>query len=438
MGTPTSILEEADRAIAHSRQIQRQLAEDIPPDAVSFANVILPLAQAHNRLMSCTRHLVFYRSVSPDPEVREASIKAKCLFDDFAVETAMFEKLFALVDAVVQKDPCLDEESRRLLAAIHKEHLSNGLKLSAGQRDRFKEIRARINRVTADFRQNASASEVDGNTDGLWFDLGDLSGLPDEFSARLEPGTGENKGKMYVSLSQMETAPMRSAENGETRKRISMALSRGCKKNIPLFKEAVLLRDEAARLLGYPSHAALRLEDRCAGTPDTVITFLNSLRARLREQGMKEYEVLRLLKKADMESQGKHFDGHLFAWDAPIYHMQMRRQAAVDSEKIAEYFPVQATLGAMLDIIEHLFGLVFVEVGSEERHRLSPSGNGKDMSWHEDVQIFSAWDDEEEGGSFLGYLYVDLFRRPGKYGHVSVFNLMPVCLSGFPGLFRTD
>jgi metallopeptidase MepB len=264
--------------------------------------------------------------------------------------------------------------------------------------------------------------------------------LSDEFLGRLEPGTGENEGKMYVSLSQMEAGPMRSSENGETRKKVSMALARRCKKNIPLFKEAVLLRDEAARLLGYHSHAALRLEDRCAGAPDTVITFLNSLRDRLRGQGMREYEVLRLLKKADMESRGKPFDGHLFHWDAPVYHMQIRKQSAVDSKKIAEYFPVQTTLSGMLTIVEHLFGLVFVELGSEERHRLSPSGNGNDMAWHEDVQIFSTWDDEEEGGDFLGYLYVDLFRRPRKHDHVSVFNLMPVCVcvSGFSSFDWND
>ena len=47
--------------------------------------------------------------------------------------------------------------------------------------------------------------------------------------------------------------------------------------NVPLFKEAVVLRDEAARLLGYPNHAALRIEDKMAKTPKTVDDFLGDL-----------------------------------------------------------------------------------------------------------------------------------------------------------------
>jgi metallopeptidase MepB len=48
-----------------------------------------------------------------------------------------------------------------------------------------------------------------------------------------------------------------------------------------------------------------------------------------------------------------------------------------------------------------------------------------DISWHEDVKIFSVWDDEGEGGSFVGYLYLDLHPRPGKYGHAANFSLQP-------------
>jgi metallopeptidase MepB len=47
------------------------------------------------------------------------------------------------------------------------------------------------------------------------------------------------------------------------------------------------------------------------------------------------------------------------------------------------------------------------------------------MAWHEGVKIFSVWDDEEQGSGFVGYLYMDLHPRPGKYAHSANFPLQP-------------
>jgi metallopeptidase MepB len=56
---------------------------------------------------------------------------------------------------------------------------------------------------------------------------------------------------------------------------------------------------------------------------------------------------------------------------------------------------------------------------------LAATGKAEDIAWHEDVKIFSVWDDEGEGGGFVGYLYLDLHPRPGKYGHAANFSLQP-------------
>ena len=90
-----------------------------------------------------------------------------------------------------------------------------------------------------------------------------------------------------------------------------------CNQNVPLFKEAVILRDEAARLLGYPDHASFRIEDKMAKTPKTVNDFLEDLRVQLAPGGVKETEHLKAIKKEDLKSRGLETtnDGNYYLWE---------------------------------------------------------------------------------------------------------------------------
>jgi metallopeptidase MepB len=196
--------------------------------------------------------------------------------------------------------------------------------------------------------------------------------------------------------------------------------------NVPLFKEAIVLRDEAARLLGYADHASFRIEDKMAKDPATVMEFLGDLRKRLTAGGAKEVNHLLELKKADVETKGLSNDGNYYLWDHRYYdRLMIEKEYNIDETKIADYFPLQSTVRGMLRIFEELLGFVFVELDSDERQRVSPTGKGEEIVWHEDVTVFSVWDDASEGDGFVGYLYLDLHPRQGKYGHAANFNLQP-------------
>lgn len=80
----------------------------------------------------------------------------------------------------------------------------------------------------------------------------------------------------------------------------------------------------------------------------------------------------------------------------------------------------------VMGIFQHLFGLVFEEIVGEQGCELSPTGQGDDLIWQEDVQIFAVWNDHQEGGDFLGYLYLDLYPRAGKFGGMCNMNLQGV------------
>lgn len=422
-GTPSSIIEDTKRLIEQSRRVQDTIVERVKPGNASFKDVLTPLATDENLISLDSHVLSFYQAVSANAELRNASTEAERLFEDFSIEVSMREDIFKLVEAALQKDEKLDPESQRFLEKEHKSYIRNGLGIPAGpKRDRFKEIKKRLSEISIVFQKNLN--EENG---GIWFTPEELKGTQPDVVAGLEKGEGENLGKLKLTFKYPDLFPvLKYSTNAATRKKLFIDNENKLSQNVPLFREAILLRDEAARLLGYPNHAAFRIEDKMAKTPKTVDDFLADLRQRLDKGGEAEKKVLTALKEQDLKTRSENFDGKYYLWDHRFYdRMLLEKEYALDQEKLAEYFPLQTTIRGMLEIFEQLFGLVFIEITESDRLLISPTRKGEDIVWHPDVQVFSVWDDEGEGSGFVGYLYLDLHPRDGKYGHAANFNLQP-------------
>lgn len=394
-------------------------------DNAAFSNTVLPMAQDDNT-MALESHIIgFYQAVSVNKDLRDASTEAEKLLDDFGIESSMREDVFQRVDAAMKKAEKLDPESARLLEKDHKGYIRNGLGVPAGpKRDRFKEIKKRLSDISITFQK--TLNEENG---GLWFTPKELDGVPEDLLNTWEKGTGEQEGKVRLTFKYPDLFPtLKYAKNPEIRRKLMVSNENKCNENVPLFQEAVVLRDEAARILGYKNHAEFRIEDKMAKTPKTVDDFLGDLRSRLAPGGLQEIEKLKDLKKDDLSSRGQDslFDGHYYLWDHRYYdRLMLEKDFQLDHQKIAEYFPLETSIRGMLHIFEELFGLAFVELKGADRDSVSETGKGSDVVWHEDVQLFSVWDDDGEGNGFVGYLYLDLHPRDGKYGHAANFNLQP-------------
>ena len=424
-GTPESVIADTKRLIEHSRKLQDKLVAEIKPEEASFKNAILPQARLGDEDSLEANILCFYSAVSTDKALRDASTDAEKLFADFGIESNMREDVFKLSDAAWKAEKGkLDAESWKLLDKDRKSYIRYGLGIPAGpKRDRFKEIKTRLSEISIEFQKRLN--EENG---ALWFSTEELNGVPKDLVDNFPKGEGEHAGKVKVSFKYPDLFPvLKYATNADVRKQMFIANENKCNDNVPLFQETVLLRDEAARLLGYPNHAAFVIEEKMLKTPKAVDDFLGDLRERLAPGGLKEIEVLKSLKKSDMEARGDATsDDHYYLWDHRFYDtLMLQKEYQLDQEQIAEYFPLSTTIAGMLKIFEELFGMAFVEVVGKDRDAISPSGNGSDVVWHPDVQIFSVWDSEDEGSGFIGYLYLDLYPRDGKYGHAANFGLQP-------------
>lgn len=338
--TPSSIIEDAKRLIEGSRKVHHRIVKGVQPELATFGNVLLPLAHAERAMAVESKVLGFYRHVSQDPNVRDASNKAWKMFRNFETDKAMNESLFELVEAVFKKEKDLDSESRRLLGRRRKTYIRNGLNLSDGPRKRFMAIQRRLTGLISDFRKNM----ID-EAGGVWSSPQELDGLPNEVMMSLEKGQDSDGGILRLTFDHANYFPMmRYAETGKTRMLYFTARQNRCNQNAPLFKEIMILRHEAAQLLGYPNHAAFKIEEKMLKTPEVVNDFLDDLRSRLAAGGQVDVEKLKEMKKAHLRSQGHAYDGKLYVWDHRFYmRLMLEQQYSVDQQHIAEYFPCKRT-----------------------------------------------------------------------------------------------
>ncbi|KAG4438531.1 hypothetical protein IFR05_006005 [Cadophora sp. M221] len=334
-------------------------------------------------------------------DVGKASNEARRLLGEFDSERCKDRSLYELVHAVLVKDEDMDSESRRLVEMIHRGFVMNGLDISEeSKKDRFKVIQDRISHLVAEFQKNRTS---DGSC--IWFTPEQLDGAPKDVLSILGSGDGKDEGKVKINLDDYDHCEISTfIKDPDTRKKFELAKSNKCARNVPLLKEVIVLRAEAAKLLGYESHAALRLEDRMAKTPETVVAFLEDLRSRLVGSGKEELDTLKELKRKDLEARGESFDSRFYPWDYAFYSRQLvKEEYSVDLKKVEEYFEIDATIQKMLKNFEGLFDLQFYDIGRQD-----------DVVWDDNVKVYSAWDEEDLGGGFLGYLYLDLFDREGK------------------------
>jgi len=203
---------------------------------------------------------------------------------------------------------------------------------------------------------------------------------------------------------------MKYADNADIRKRMYLANETRLPENLLLFRDFVALRDKNARILGYAHHAELIIEKcRLAGSTEWVDALLDALQQYLLPLAEKEMDVLQLRKKEHLLGLGECFcleKDQILPWDVDYYTCMVEEDLGINQAAISEYFPLQTTIPAILDLFANLFALDFTCLPTKEI---------TDYVWYEDIEIWAVWEKGEEAtGAFLGYLYLDLLERPGK------------------------
>jgi metallopeptidase MepB len=253
----------------------------------------------------------------------------------------------------------------------------------------------------------------------LWINETDLAGVPESDMKSWTVGHDENDGKRFVPFANdgYKTVMAR-AHKAETRKKMYLAEEAKVPANVEILRDIIIMRDSQARVLGYDNHGSFRIQNRAIKSTEYVKKLLNDLKRSLVPHGRKELQALRQVRyehRLHMESiaseepetgdSGFAEDDRFYPWDLDYLKRIHSLRSQIDDAEISQFFPLEHTVLVMLRLFESFLGLKFTQISSD---RLDAK-----WIWHEDVQIWEAWDDEKR--EFIGFLYIDILWRENKY-----------------------
>ncbi|XP_031270064.1 probable thimet oligopeptidase [Pistacia vera] len=398
----SEILKLADRIIAKSKQVHDAVAS-VPFDKVTYLNVISPLAELEAEQFPQVQSCVFPRLVSSLDDVRKASTEAERRIDAHVLSCSKREDVYRAVKAYASKREWTSPEVKRYIQSLVRDFERNGLNLTVTKREEVQRLRAQIDELSLRYVRNLS----DDNT-FLLFNEAELVGLPPEFLKSLDKA--EN-GKFKVMLKGHHVpVVLELCKVGRTRRLVAEAHGKRCGDiNLSVLECLVETRHKLARLLGYLNYADYAVDLRMAKTSSKVFEFLEEISASLTDLATKELMMLKDLKKKE--------EGELpFGVEDLLYYIKRieEQQFDLDLGAVKQYFPVNLVLSGVFKISQDLFGLRFEEVVDVE-------------VWHSDVRVFSVFD--LSSSELLGYFYLDIYKREGKYGHTCVVSLQNGAIS---------
>ncbi|CAL8980681.1 Dipeptidyl carboxypeptidase [Rhodoplanes serenus] len=308
-------------------------------------------------------------------------------------DARLWARLTALSDSAG-----LGPEQARLLDRYRITFRRSGAGLDAAAKARLAEITQRLATLGTTFSQNVLADE---QSFVLLLDEADLAGLSPAAREEARAAAAErgHPDRFAVTLARASVEGfLRAAERRDLREQAFRAWAArgeggGATDNTAVIAETVRLRAERARLLGYDSFAAFRLEDAMAKTPEAVRDLLERVWRPARARALADRDAMQEMIRQDGSNT------LLAAWDWRFYAERLRRaRYGIDEDEVRAHLPLDAMIAAAFDVAHRLFGLSFAE-----RHDVPV--------WHPDVRV---WAVTGADGRPLGLFFGDYFARASK------------------------
>jgi thimet oligopeptidase len=370
----------------------------IHPNERTFENTALAYDRAAVDFQIFCSAISLMKLVHPSPEIRlEAE---KLLLDLTALNIDLFEShqgIYKAIDSLPKKD--LSSEREYYLSKLLSSFKRSGILLPSEDVEQMKRLQNKIAALSLQFR-----THIDEDERVLRLKKEELLGLDDPFIQNFQ-----QEGDEFIIPSNANSASqiLRECRLAATRKKcFQVYRERAFPENLTVLKDLIETRHKLALLLGYKNYAEMDLSDQMAKTAERVHAFIQELGAKNNEKIQNNWK---LILQELPESVVLTPDGKVNPWDAPyLLTDYSKKHFDVDPNKIAEYFPFQPTLEAILDLFSQFFALEF---------RIVP----QEGLWDPSVIVVEVKDE----GTLIGHILLDLFPRKNKFSHACCSSIIP-------------
>lgn len=377
----------------------------VSPASRTFDNTVGALDDLSAHLDTDTSLTIFMQNVSTSDKERQDARDAEEAVTAFLIDLGKREDLYKAIKGYADSNPKLEGEQKRLLDFTMRDYKRDGMDLSAEKRNRLKDIELQLQKMSTEFQTNIYEDET-----VVFMRPAELAGMPEDILKELKP---TQNGLLIVPMDGPTfEAALDYVKSSDARQRIWTAYKRrGGQKNVDLLEKILKLRAEQASILGYKNSVDYNVETRMAKDSGTIAKFYDDLRPLVRKKAEIDYALLLDAKKKDT----KDANAKLYPWDTSYYKQQlMVSKYAVDSQKVAEYFPVTAVFDGLFQVASSLYGIEFKDVTADAAKLNLPM-------WHPDVKLWAVSD--KKSGALLGHIYTDLYPRENKYNHAACWGL---------------
>jgi Zn-dependent oligopeptidase len=432
-------------------------------DFISKMNTYTPNKLLETYLYSFSKYdyiyetIIFLQSVSPDSNIKNASIKFQEDLMNYFLKFYKDEnnyKILLKLKNIKNKNSIL----KKVLKDIFKSFENNGINLDINKRNKLEILKKDLNKYESQFMQNIYNDKkkliIPKETAHI-----DLDGVNKDF---LNSHYDKSSKKYIIGITNPEQEEIvKYCNSSSTRKIYSKIINNiGYKKNINILQKILALRYKISNILGYKNNIEYTLSYDRIAKENQIYTLINKLIPKLKKFGYNEYNTIlnyfvdnintfddkiknnvlnNIVNHNNLNNGIKKLNNKINKYDFSYFsNIYKEKHYGIDTNIIKKYFLLSYTINRIFKMYEKIFSIKFERIKNVKKSQI----------WYKDVILYRVVDkasnkasnkannnksknniyyksNKNNKSNILGYLYLDLFPRPNKYNHAATFDLQP-------------